>query len=233
MDDPVISYIIVEPRFEMAYAAVLLDIEGTVCPISFVKESLFPFFLKQVDTLCSSQDLQVQRLLTQFQVDDVAGHIRSLVARDVKDPILKQLQGLVWENGYKDGQIKAPVYDDAIKFIKNSDVPVYIYSSGSVKAQKLLFQYVESRSNTLDLRPFIKGYFDINTSGVKTQSESYARIANNVGIKPNDVLFISDNPFELDAAKITGMQTILAVRPGNSEVRDALKYNPVTNFDDL
>ncbi|CUS21403.1 LAQU0S03e01816g1_1 [Lachancea quebecensis] len=217
----------------MTYAAILLDIEGTVCPISFVKEVLFPFFLKQVDALCSSQDPQVQRLLSQFEVEDVSGHIRGLVERDVKDQILKQLQGIVWENGYKDGQIKAPVYGDAIKFIKNSRVPVFIYSSGSVKAQKLLFQYVEFSDGTLDLRPLIKGYFDINTSGVKTQSDSYTKIAQDVVIKPHDMLFISDNPLELDAANSAGMQTMLAVRPGNSEVEDASKYNPITNFDQL
>lgn len=217
----------------MAYSAVLLDIEGTVCPISFVKDVLFPFFLRHVDSLPQSSDPQVQDLLKQFETTDAIAHIRDLVARDVKDPILKQLQGLIWENGYASGEIKTPLYIDAVDFIQNSTKPVFIYSSGSVKAQKLLFQYCQSSEKSVDLRPQLKGYFDINTSGVKTVPQSYTNIVHDIQITPGDVLFISDNVLELDAAQEAGLQTRLAIRPGNAPVADTSEYTCVSDFTQL
>ncbi|SCV01997.1 LANO_0F14598g1_1 [Lachancea nothofagi CBS 11611] len=217
----------------MAFSTVLLDIEGTVCPISFVKETLFPYFLQQVDSLTQSREPQVQDLLSQFKVEDVKAHIRDLVARDVKDPILKQLQGVIWQHGYASGQITAPVYADAINFIKSTNKPVYIYSSGSVKAQQLLFQYVRGSDKAIDLRPEIMGYYDINTSGVKTKSESYRNIARDIGCDPNDILFISDNVLELEAAQKAGLKSKLAIRPGNYPVEDLSAYDTISDFAQL
>lgn len=227
----------------MVYSAVVLDIEGTVCPIAFVKEVLFPYFVAQVPELVESQDPNVVDLLLQFPKEkrghSLSEYILDLVARDVKDPVLKQLQGHVWAQGYYSGKIKAPVYDDAVEYIERTS-DVYIYSSGSVKAQKLLFGHVQDPSNALgkhiDLQPFIKDYFDINTSGKKTESQSYENILKDIGISIDDVgkvLFISDNPLELDAASSVGISTILALRPGNAPVHHIEKYRAVENFSKL
>ncbi|SCU86238.1 LAME_0D05116g1_1 [Lachancea meyersii CBS 8951] len=214
----------------MTFSALVLDIEGTVCPISFVKETLFPYFLQKVDSLPRSEDTHIQSLLQQFKTDDVVDQIRSLVSRDVKDPILKELQGLVWQHGYASGEITAPVYADAVDFIEKTDKPVYIYSSGSVKAQKLLFQYVKSQQETIDLRPRIQNYYDINTSGIKTDAESYVRIAKDIGLPAGDILFLSDNSLELKAAQHAGFQVRLAIRPGNLPVDDQSRYSIITDF---
>ncbi|CAI4059847.1 putative acireductone synthase UTR4 SKDI_05G0320 [Saccharomyces kudriavzevii IFO 1802] len=223
------------------YSTFLLDIEGTVCPISFVKDTLFPYFTKQVPQLVQqdSRDSAICEILSQFGIDDkhqLQAHILELVANDVKDPILKQLQGYVWAHGYESGQIKAPVYADAIDFIRRKD-RIYIYSSGSVKAQKLLFGHVQGRraptGDSLDLNAYIDGYFDINTSGKKTETQAYANILQDIGVSANDVLFLSDNPLELDAAGAVGMATGLAVRPGNAPVSDMQKYRVYKNFEDL
>ncbi|CEP63102.1 putative acireductone synthase UTR4 LALA0_S07e02432g [Lachancea lanzarotensis] len=215
------------------FSALLLDIEGTVCPISFVKETLFPYFLQQADSLPHSKDLHIRSLLQKFEVDDVVAHIRSLVSQDIKDPVLKELQGLVWLNGYASGEITAPVYTDAINYIQTTEKPVYIYSSGSVKAQKLLFQYVAGDQGTIDLRPKLQNYYDINTSGTKTNSQSYMKIANDIGLPPAEILFLSDNSLELDAAKDAGLQVKLVIRPGNAPVDYQGKYDIVTNFNVL
>lgn len=228
----------------MSSRVLLLDIEGTVCPISFVKEVLFPFFSGKVPSLVRSSEPAVEELLAQFPQDkqqclqeyilDLQEYILDLVDRDIKDPVLKQLQGLVWEQGYKQGEIKAPVYQDAIELIQRSG-EVYIYSSGSVKAQRLLFGHVADPNggSCLDLQPYIRGYFDINTSGKKTEADSYRRILKDIGRDASDVLFISDNELELDAASEAGLNTLLAVRPGNAPVSGNKKYQTVTDYSAL
>ncbi|QLQ79114.1 hypothetical protein HG537_0B04620 [Torulaspora globosa] len=221
----------------MTSRVLLLDIEGTVCPISFVKEVLFPFFSGKVDSLVQSNEPVVRELLAQFPQDKqhcLQEYILELVDRDIKDPVLKQLQGHVWEQGYEQGEIKAPVYRDAIELIRRSG-DVYIYSSGSVKAQKLLFGHVEDPNggSCLDLQPFIRGYFDINTSGKKTDSESYRRILKDIGREASDVLFMSDNELELDAASEAGLNTILAVRPGNAPISGNDRYEILTDYSTL
>lgn len=223
----------------MSFEALLLDIEGTVCPISFVKEVLFPFFSGKVSNLVRSDDPGVGELLAQFPQDRqqaLAEYILDLVDRDVKDPVLKQLQGLVWAQGYREGEIRAPVYRDAIDLIQRKD-NVYIYSSGSVRAQKLLFGHVADPEGAttacLDLQPFIKGYFDINTSGKKTDPESYRNILQDIGRDASKVLFISDNELELEAATTAGLSTLLAVRPGNAPISTDNVYTVVTDYSAL
>ena len=75
-----------------------------------------------------------------------------------------------------------------------------MYSSGSVKAQKLLYGH----SVDGDLTPLFSGYFD-TTSGHKREAESYRRIAAEMG--GGDILFLSDVVEELDAARVAGMRT--------------------------
>ncbi|CAI4038430.1 hypothetical protein SMKI_05G0390 [Saccharomyces mikatae IFO 1815] len=223
------------------YSTYLLDIEGTICPISFVKDTLFPYFTNRVLELVQqdSRDSSISEILSQFHIDDkqkLQAHILNLVAKDVKDPILKQLQGYVWADGYESGQIKAPIYVDAIDFMKRKK-RIFIYSSGSVKAQRLLFGYVKDpkapEHDSLDLTTYIDGYFDINTSGKKTEPQSYANILRDIGANASEVLFLSDNPLELDAAATVGMATGLAIRPGNAPVPNTQKYQVFKNLEDL
>ena len=225
----------------MEFAALVLDIEGTVCPISFVKETLFPYFVAKVPSIVQSSETQsdtIKDLLSQFNIADkdaLSAHILGLVAADKKDPILKQLQGYVWAEGYSSGEIKAPVYPDAIGMIKRHP-NVYIYSSGSVNAQKLLFGHVAgSDGSSIDINPEIKGYFDINTSGAKIDASSYSSILKDIGMAdhPEQVLFLSDNPRELDAAKQVGIVTGLAIRPGNAPVPNESDYVTYTDYSKL
>lgn len=221
----------------------LLDIEGTVCPISFVKDTLFPYFVSQLPQLIEqrgSNDSKIDDVLNSFEIADntqLQQHILDLVARDVKDSKLKSLQGFVWQQGYMDGSIKAPIYKDAIDLISNPQNNIYIYSSGSVKAQKLLFQYScdidDIEKKAINLIPFIKGYFDITTSGPKIESQSYTNILNDIKIKNEDILFLSDNPLELDAAKKCNINVGLALRPGNNFVPNKQDYPNYTTFENL
>lgn len=222
------------------YNTLLLDIEGTICPISFVKDTLFPYFKSQIPKLLKLRetDSNIDNLLNQFQINDandLITHIQNLVDRDVKDPILKQLQGYIWQFGYQNGEIKAPIYLDSINLIKNFP-NVYIYSSGSIKAQKLLFQFVMDpidSKNVIDLRPYILNYFDITTSGPKIDSKSYSNILNEINKKPEEVLFLSDNPNELNAAKDVGLNVGLVIRNGNAKVENEDDYTKYYDFEKL
>ena len=228
------------------YDYYILDIEGTVCPISFVKDELFPYFVKELPTIISKldqQDGKIQEIVSQFPAQEtreqLTEYVLALVRQDIKDPVLKQLQGHVWRNGYHNGSIKAPVYQDAIKFISDGKNKIFIYSSGSVQAQKLLFEYVRDPSDghkTINLMPSIENYFDIDTSGMKIESTSYDNIYNAINIDTDKqrVLFLSDNPLEIDAATEAGISTRLVVKPGNVPVPDAeTRYKVLYNFNNL
>lgn len=225
----------------MTIDTVILDIEGTICPITFVKNILYPYFCNKLPQVLQNlqfpldtndEDPIVETLLKLSPAINqsselIVSHFQSLVDKDIKDPILKQLQGYIWKKGYEDGEIKAPIYLDSIKFIKtwtkiNRNNKLYIYSSGSVKAQKLLFAYVNDNDTTIDLNEYISGYFDITTSGFKTEVQSYLNILKSIG-KQSDassVLFLSDNVKEVEAALKANMQSMIVIRPGNQPLSE-------------
>lgn len=238
-----------------AAKVLLLDIEGTICSILFVKDVLYPYFilcykdilnqlqypLKKKDTEDNELDI-INNIVIQFpkteSCEHIVQHIEQLVDQDIKDPTLKALQGFVWKLGYEKGHLVAPVYPDAIELIKSfsKDKKVYIYSSGSVKAQKLLFQYVKDPSSdkTINLNGYLSGYFDITTSGYKQQQSSYVNILADIGYSasPEAVLFLSDNVNEIRAAKEAHLQAIIVQRPGNNplEQQDIDQFGVVTDF---
>ena len=123
------------------------------------------------------------------------------------------------------------MYEDAIAFINRSK-SVYIYSSGSVGAQKLLFSHVDVNGALVDLTPKLKGYFDITTAGFKQEKDSYLKIAADIGCDPADVIFYSDNVLEVKAALEAGMASKVVVRPGNAELSESDKksYECISSF---
>jgi enolase-phosphatase E1 len=140
-----------------------------------------------------------------------------LMDGDVKSTGLKQLQGLIWDQGYRAGAFRSPVFSDvapALRRWKNSGKTVAIYSSGSVAAQKVFFQHTTAG----DLTPYLSAFFD-TTTGPKRSSSSYIAIASALKTPPADMLFISDIVEEAEAADAAGMRGLIAVRPGNGTVR--------------
>jgi enolase-phosphatase E1 len=130
--------------------------------------------------------------------------------RDVKVTPLKELQGMIWKEGFESGEIRAPLYEDAVDAMRRyraCGVRLFIYSSGSVAAQQLLFGHAVAG----DLRPLFEGYFD-TTTGPKRESASYRRIAETIGLPPGRIVFFSDHALELDAARAAGMQTVQLAR---------------------
>lgn len=217
----------------------LLDIEGTTTPISFVHEVLFPFARARVGGFLRAHwnssevisDLALLReshatdgeqgatpppLLSEpghAQIESITHYIHWLIDHDRKSTGLKSLQGKIWKEGYLDGTLRAPLFADvrpALERWQRAGLKVGIFSSGSVLAQQLLFAHTE----TGDVTGFIEAYFD-TTTGAKASSESYAKIAAALRLGPAQVRFISDVVSELDAAREAGMETLLCLRPGN------------------
>lgn len=140
----------------------------------------------------------------------VLAHVHALMDSDSKSTALKSLQGKIWEEGYRAGELRGQVYPDvppALARWRRQGRDIAIFSSGSVQAQKLLF----ANTTAGDLTPFIRGYFD-TTTGPKTDAQSYRSIATALERSPPDVLFLSDVSAELDAAQQAGMRTALCVR---------------------
>jgi enolase-phosphatase E1 len=159
----------------------------------------------------------------------VVAHVYGLMDRDEKSTGLKSLQGKIWEEGYRAGDLKGEVYPDvppALEQWRSQGIDIAIFSSGSVQAQRSLF-----RSTTAgDLTRFFLAYFD-TTTGPKTAPMSYARIAAALERAPSDVLFLSDIAAELDAALTAGMQTALCVRAGSAPSAGA--HPVIHTFDQL
>ena len=163
-------------------------------------------------------------------------HVDDLVAADVKAPYLKSLQGYLWEDGYRSGKIRAPLFDDvgpAMKSWHAAGLALMIYSSGSVPAQKLLFGHTTAVPS--DLRPLISDWFDTVNAGPKTESASYVKIASKYpDIPPSRWLFLSDNLAEVRAATESGMLSLPVTRPGNVPIGDVDAISrAVPDFDKL
>ncbi len=202
--------------------AILLDIEGTTTSLSFVHEILFPYSAAHLaDYVREHRDSpEVTRLLADARayaggsLDDKAliERMRAWIEADQKITPLKSLQGLIWESGYERGDFHGHVYPDVAKNLrswKEAGIGLYIFSSGSVHAQKLLFGHTREGN----LNPLFSGYFDTRLGG-KRDADSYRRIAAQISLPPEQILFLSDRPEELDAAAQTRMQTGAVLREG-------------------
>ena len=151
--------------------------------------------------------------------------------RDRKSPGLKLLQGLIWEAGYRAGELRGQVYPDvppAIRRWRAAGLRVAIYSSGSELAQRRLFESTEHG----DLTPLLSGFFDTGV-GAKVASDSYARIAAALDVPPAAILFVSDVTRELTAAREAGLQVVLSIRPGNSAQPGSEAFERIESFDEL
>ena len=201
--------------------AVLCDIEGTTTPLSFVHDVLFPLSREKMDSFVrenwsSPEFLPVVEQLKKEIADenpsaaDIVHLLHSWIDADKKEGALKQIQGKIWREAFESGQVCSPVYPDVpAKWAewKKHGLQIFIYSSGSIEAQQLLFRYSEAG----DLTRFIDGYFDTST-GPKKEVDSYKKIASVINLDPAEILFLSDVSAELDAARKAGLQTVLLVR---------------------
>jgi enolase-phosphatase E1 len=202
--------------------AVLTDIEGTTTPISFVRDVLFPFARERLpgflaaraeDAAVAGELAETRRLAPgKPELETLLGWM----AADAKMTPLKALQGMIWHEGYLDGSLAGRIYPDvppSLRRWSQAGLRLYVYSSGSVEAQRLIFGH----SDAGDLARLFSGFFDTRVGG-KREPESYGRLAIGLGLPPIAILFLSDVEAELDAAAASGMRTCQLVRPEDGTV---------------
>jgi len=206
---------------EARISAVLTDIEGTTSSISFVKDVLFPYARKRLPAfiVTHTDNIEVQHWLHEAAKEanlisatqqEMIALLQRWIDEDRKATPLKALQGMIWEEGYREGAFRAHLYADtapALEKWKKQGMDLYVYSSGSVPSQKLFFGHSEAG----DLTGLFSGYFDTET-GPKRAAHSYVRIAEAIGRPAAEILFLSDVVEELDAARGAGMRTTLLAR---------------------
>ena len=225
----------------MGISTLLLDIEGTTTPISFVYDVLFPYARSRVEEfLCQHQnDPEIAAALQSLEsenraeaADDApslenstkedfarnaAAYCLWLMSRDRKSTPLKAIQGRIWEQGYRSGELRGEVFPDVASAFQrwhDENRRIAIYSSGSVLAQQLLFGH----SKYGNLASHISFFFDTQV-GPKRAVESYLCIIQELKCRAEEVLFVSDVPEEIHAARQAGLQTALSIRPGNAAVK--------------
>jgi enolase-phosphatase E1 len=240
-------------------SVVLLDIEGTTTPISFVYDVLFPYARTRLRTFLEDHadeadvrgDLDL--LLAEnrhdasvssgvpvipenmsppsLRMEGAYAYLVWLMDQDRKSPALKSLQGKIWEAGYAGGEIRSIIFPDIpTAFERWHQQGRRIVIYSS--GSVLAQRLIFGHTQAGDLTRWIEAYFDTGV-GAKTQSASYMNIAGELGVLPRDLLFVSDAPAELDAATEAGLQVRLAVRPGNRAVPSTASYAAVMSFDEL
>ena len=233
---------------------VLLDIEGTTCPVTFVAEILFPYASANLDLYLKKhqQDASVRALIQELEilwkqdtdqeardllsnyrqsgergVEEILPYLKLLIRCDRKVTPLKDLQGKIWAEGYAKGELVGPIFDDvppSLRQWRQQGAVLAVYSSGSITAQQLIYQH----SNHGDLRSLFSHWFDTH-AGSKQDPRSYTGIAEMMGCEPKAILFISDSHTELQAASQSGLQLVCSHR-GTGAAEASEGYSTINNF---
>ncbi len=209
----------------MSIKAIVTDIEGTTSSIDFVHQTLFPYarlHLRGFLRACARRPevaVHVHAVAAeegrQLTLEDAADVLEHWMAEDRKATPLKALQGMVWAQGYAAGELIGHVYADtpvALRRWHDEGVLLYVYSSGSVEAQQLIFGHTEYG----DLTPLFSGYYDTRI-GAKREAAAYRTILEDIGLRGDQVLFLSDIGEELDAAREAGLATIQLLRDAKAK----------------
>jgi enolase-phosphatase E1 len=217
--------------------AIVTDIEGTTSSISFVHQVLFPYARQRMDAFLRAHSdapqvaEQIEAVRREagaaLDLDGVIDQLAAWMDADRKITPLKTLQGMIWEAGFRNGDFTGHVYADAARHLREwhaLGVPLYVFSSGSVQAQKLLFGH----SDAGDLTPLFAGFYDTRV-GAKREPSAYTAIAGDIDVPPGDILFLSDIEAELDAARAAGWQTLWLVREGALDANAG--HRQVRDFD--
>jgi enolase-phosphatase E1 len=217
--------------------AIVTDIEGTTSSIAFVHDVLFPYSRARLADYVRAHGPELTEILDGVRaaahepdlgVEACIAQLEAWHDADRKMGPLKELQGRIWREGFEHGTFQGHVYADAVAGLRRwhaAGLSLYVYSSGSVGAQKLLFGH----SVAGDLTPLFSGWFDTGV-GAKRDPESYRHIAARIGMEASDILFFSDVVEELDAARAAGLATTLVARDGE---RDGSDHAVARSFDEV
>jgi enolase-phosphatase E1 len=219
--------------------AIITDIEGTTSDIRFVHNILFPYarqhlaaFIREnqdnAEVAAALNAVRIEAELPEADLATITEILFSFMDQDRKSTGLKALQGMIWRAGYVNGSFTGHLYPDvlpALKAWQQQGIKLYVYSSGSVAAQKLLFGY----SDEGDITGLFSGYFDTHV-GAKREVNAYHTIAAEIGLPADQLLFLSDIYQELDAAAEAGWQTLQLIR---GDADNQSRHRQVNNFSQI
>jgi enolase-phosphatase E1 len=239
----------------------LLDIEGTVAPLTLTSAQLFPYAAKHFHEFLSKniEDPAVREDLILLAEENRA-------ETDPPPPV--RLPKVKW-TGFVDGigfRVAALRYvlwlmghDRKSTALKSLQGKIWKAGFESGELQGTLFEDVPAalarwaragkvaiyssgsaeaqkllfgHTTVGDLTPLIAGYFDTRT-GAKGETASYAAIAKAMQVEPAEAIFFSDVVKELDAARAAGFATRLVVREGNPPVEDAHEHEIIESFTEV
>jgi enolase-phosphatase E1 len=203
-----------------------MDIEGTLISVAFVRDILFPFAKQRLSPFLyerrndpdvlhwttECQDAIERETGTRPAYEELPVMLAGWIDQDRKLACLKALQGMMWDEGYRQRAFSPELYGDVLPALtrwRACGIRLGIYSSGSKQAQRLLFTH----TNVGDVTALFEHFFDTGVGEKKTPS-SYRTISKQIGLPPHYILFLSDTELELDAAALTGFRTTHIVRPG-------------------
>lgn len=224
---------------------VVLDIEGTTSAAGFVHGDLYDHARPRLGPWIDAHpdDPDVAGAVAQTKAEaglgagagtaEVVAALHAWMDGDVKATPLKTLQGQIWAQGFADGELSSHFFDDVVPALRTwtgRGVHLAVFSSGSVASQVPWFRHSPSG----DLTGLVDGYFDTVSAGPKRVAPSYEAIATALGRAPGDLLFLSDLPAELDAAREAGWQVVGLRRAGEPNADADFGDHPVVaSFADL
>ncbi len=227
----------------IAARAAVVDVEGTTSTIAFVHDVLFPYADAHLDEYVRAYRTEPEVASAMREAADMAGeqpdaddatvlaHLHRWIADDRKVTPLKALQGRIWAEGYGRGDLHGHVYADAAAALRRwhaAGVRLYVYSSGSIAAQRTLFAH----SVAGDLSSLFSGNFD-TTIGPKREVASYRAITAAIDLPAPDIVFLSDVDAELDAAQTAGMQTVRLLRAADTSPGATTTHPSATSFAEI
>ncbi|KAL6626544.1 hypothetical protein ACP70R_030270 [Stipagrostis hirtigluma subsp. patula] len=240
---------------------VVLDIEGTTSPISFVTDVLFPYARDNVrkhlvatyDADETKDDIallraQVEQDLaegvagavpvppdeagTDKVIDALVTNVEAMIKADRKITSLKQLQGHVWRTGFESQEIKGVVFEDVPPALEKWHARgIKTYIYSSGSREAQ--RLIFGNTTYGDLRKYLCGFFD-TTVGTKKEARSYYEIWQSVGVdRPSQILFLTDVYQEAIAAKAAGLEAIISIRPGNAPLPENHGFPTISSFAEI
>ncbi|OEL32441.1 putative bifunctional methylthioribulose-1-phosphate dehydratase/enolase-phosphatase E1 [Dichanthelium oligosanthes] len=241
--------------------SVVLDIEGTTSPISFVTDVLFPYardnVRKHLDATYGTDETNDDIALLRAQVEqdlaegvagavpvppDEAGkdevidalvaNVEAMIKADRKITSLKQLQGHIWRTGFEGQEIKGVVFDDVPPALEKWHASgIKTYIYSSGSREAQ--RLIFGNTTYGDLRKYLCGFFD-TTVGTKREPRSYYEIWQSIGVdRPSQILFLTDVYQEATAAKAAGLEVLISIRPGNAPLPENHGFQTITSFAEI
>lgn len=237
----------------------LLGVEGTTTPVTFTTEKLLPYMKENAKSYLEShfdeeecqsdldalreqasaagKDATVIPASTEDNkgavIDAAVDVLTNMLDTGCKSGALSQIDAHMMREAYKTGLVQGELYADvvpALRMMLDNGRKAYTLSSTSAEAQKLLFGYSD-KGNVSEL---FSGFFD-SSMGARDDKETYSKVLETVGVKADEILYLTSRPAEARAAGEAGLRTMIVTRGGCADLseEDKKKFNIINSLTEL